>query len=771
MFKVSILNTFLRGIAFFIDKIVYSFIPKLYSLIVSLANVNLYEDNSTIAILMNRVYILIGIFMLFRLSFSILAYIVDPSSFSDKTKGFTSLIKRVLIALVLLVSIPFLFGKMYEYQGKILNSGIIPRLILGSSASTGNSLESDATGLQFLVFGAFYTINYNSDEFAACNPETSNRSLANVIGTTDMALAKDGECLTKFSDFIKGDANVGDFFPTSEKDDRDFSNLSDLLDLTTKNGEYAINYTPIVSTLCGGYLVFLLLSFCIDVAARIIKLMFLQILSPVAVISSIDPTSSDDRLKEWGKECLTTFLSVFLRLAVIYLLIQMVRVITGSLFSGNLYYEGFTDSNRVSNIWIYIFLVFGAFSVAKKIPDLIEKALGIKLSGELNLNPFKALGENTAFQVGTGVALGGAVGAVSGAFGGALTAHGLGKNVIGGALGGLASGAVRGQYGGLRSANIGKSFNNAIKAGGRVSKAQQVRAETGGWAGLPAMLIDRALYEMGAPTTFQAQDSRVQRYKNIDNSMKEVEEAADAEMRKTWNNAEEARAFRAQEEEMMRAETAFRTTGAATVDVVQSIESQEEIDRYMEEMERSINDDQEAFNQAVSSGRLTINDEEYSRIRADLDARRQQFERAQEERRTTGKISVISSKTIKTAEEMDAYREQANQRKNALRASYIDKITNEEDKDNYNAEIASKRRAVDKAVRDTNLYRDHKTEGVSWREIADPSGKDSAGNKTVRKLSKENAADIEFSSGYDDSRDRDKALHDTAQRAHINDKN
>ena len=399
----EIITNALHSICFAIDHIVYSLIPRLYRLIVSLANVDLYTNNEAISTLMNRVYILVGIFMLFKLAFSIIRYIVDPNSFSDQTKGFTNLVKRVLIALVLLVTTPWLFGKMYELQGIILNSIILPNLILGTCDDGVSSLDSAAIDVQFLVFSPFFTVN-PVGELSDC-ASSDNYPLANILGSTDMALASDGEgsCLDAFAKAMDADESVQasnvtieQFFKddsSTDADTRSFGSLGSLLYMKINGGaDYAISYLPIVSTICGGYLVFLLLSFCIDIAVRAIKLMFLQILSPIAFITSVDPTSSsgNDKLKDWGKECLTTFLSLFLRLAVVYMVIQMVKVVTSKMFRGSLYYEGFKDNaNSAMNIFVYIFLVLGAFQVAKKIPDLLEKALGIKMSGELSMNPFK----------------------------------------------------------------------------------------------------------------------------------------------------------------------------------------------------------------------------------------------------------------------------------------------------------------------------------------------------------------------------------------------
>lgn len=479
----------IRGLLVFFDSVVYGFIPILYKLMLYLANIDLVSNNIPIQNLIQRVYILVGVFMLFKLSFSIMNYIIDPESFSDKSKGFTNMVKRVIFALVLLVGIPWIFQEAYVVQGKILTSGIIPRLVLGEAVSydngTGNNyiettIDTSARDVQFLLYGPFYSINYKAEEFSVCSPDSSNPS-RHVLGSSGMA--SDENCLTAVAESMDKDDTViasnvrlHDFFrydsdtegePT---DKRDFNSFGGLASWTTNDGEFAINYYPIVSLLCGGYLVFLLLSFCIDVAARIIRLLFLQVLSPIAVISSVDPTTSGERLKDWAKECFKTWASLFLRLIVIFLIIQLVRVLTNTIYSGNSEFnvEGFSNENGI-NVWIYIFLILGIFSAAKKIPELVEKATGIKMSGELELNPFKALKENA------GVSLG-----LAGVNKGLGLATGLGMGVIGAATGAGAGRILAGAYQGLKNKNAMEVQKNMVEGNRRLRNARSDGSTLGG---------------------------------------------------------------------------------------------------------------------------------------------------------------------------------------------------------------------------------------------------------------------------------------------------
>ena len=371
----------LRQIAFLFDQVTYGFIPSVYELFYYLANINLVNQPVVVQ-LINRIYLLLGIFMLFKVSFSIMQYIVDPNAFSDKSKGFGKLITNSLVAVVLLAMVPWIFAEAYDLQSRILLSNIIPRVILGdNSYDDYYSNEVDSTkfneqrqliqsmgkDVQFAVFSAFYSLNVNDDQsgFAtACKP-TSDYPNSNILGSKDMAMRPTDDdsthtCLeammsegnwvwnglasgdtTLKAEMDRYDGQLKDYFKycdsdecNSINDERDFFAYSKLLYWVKNGGEhdFTIVYYPIISAVVGGYILFLLVTFCIDIAVRVFKLLFLQMVAPVAIISYVDPkeSASNGRLHNWAIEVGKTYVSLFLRLAVIYFAVILVRKATYS---------------------------------------------------------------------------------------------------------------------------------------------------------------------------------------------------------------------------------------------------------------------------------------------------------------------------------------------------------------------------------------------------------------------------------------------------------
>ena len=501
-----IVNLF-RSLMFFFDNIIYGLIPTIYKLFIYLSELNLYsnEEGNPLYQLIQHIYVLLGIFMLFKVSFSLLQYIVDPNAFRDSSKGMGKLVTNVIVALVLLVAVPYIFNVASELQRIVVQENVIGQLILGTSASgtikeedideNGNVTKVDtakaeemAKDLQFMLYGAFYNV---SDSISACS-ETSG-----VLGSIDVA--RNDACLNFLNEGIAGeenaaanDVNLYSFFkhtPTEDDagnekcidnvcDERDFSHFGSLL-WWKDNGNYVIDYLPFISSAVGVYVVFLLISFSVDIAVRAIKLCFLQMLAPIAIVSYIDPKESisDGKLRRWVNESASTYFSLFLRLATIFFVMLLVEIISSSVLSnGGESYIGAQIDDPAYSIWIYLFLVIGAFMFAKQVPKMLDKIFKIENSGNLNLNPFK--------NEGFGALAGGTVGLGVGAAASGLAAFSASRDEgaslgtsfrrgVGGTLGGAARGLKTGVTSGGK-----QTFSKAMDVAGIAGRNAALKTNT-----------------------------------------------------------------------------------------------------------------------------------------------------------------------------------------------------------------------------------------------------------------------------------------------------
>ena len=158
-----------RVIFFHLDKVVFGLIDDIYGLLLQLARTSIF-DQDIISQFSQRVYAIVGIFMLFKVSVSLINYILNPDDFTDKEKGFTSIIKRIVLSLAMIVLVPYIFNEAYELQSIILEENSIMTMVFGSPAqrteiagiTLPNKTYADMAGqkIQFTVLFAFTQPNY-----------------------------------------------------------------------------------------------------------------------------------------------------------------------------------------------------------------------------------------------------------------------------------------------------------------------------------------------------------------------------------------------------------------------------------------------------------------------------------------------------------------------------------------------------------------------------------------------------------------------------------
>lgn len=345
----------IRAIIAQLDKVVYGLISIFYDIILKLAEINVFKEGA-VEDTATRLYTLIGLFMLFKVSFSFINYIINPDSLNDKEKGGGNLLKHIIISFVMIIITPFCFNFLTEAQSAILTDQIIPNFILGTNWKEGsgntfkiseecpNKVQITDSGdyIALMAISPFYQLETETGFDQAKKEE--------VISSTNYCSA------TKVKELLSGD-----IYKAGKKD-----------------GLYTVNYSIFISTVVGVIVALLFLNFCMDVAVRAIKLGFLEIISPIPIISYIDPSkSASSMFKKWLSEVGRTWASLFIRLISVFFAIFIIS---------NINYDTITEDN---SWYISLFIIIGALIFAKQLPKLIENILGIKLDGGFQLNPLK----------------------------------------------------------------------------------------------------------------------------------------------------------------------------------------------------------------------------------------------------------------------------------------------------------------------------------------------------------------------------------------------
>lgn len=432
-FSTSIVTIFL-----WIDAIVYNFINYFYEIFLYLAELDIFGDKEYMLIV-NRVYVILGVVMLFILAYSLLKAIINPDDFAKGETSFPNLIKNVVISLIIIAILPMAFSVATNIQHAVLNSGVIGKIILGTENAKDNTVVVDGgRTMAFYTFRAFFN-NANNNAI----PDSKIIKNTNISPTTPTSLEEaDKLVLEGKTSFLI------------------YSQFSEAVD------DGLINYSIIISTIAGLFILWAILAYCFDLGIRVIKLIFYQIIAPIPVICKVLPGSkTKDIFPTWLKSTISTFLEVFIRVAIMYLGVFLISIVVEK-FNGTDLYTG--SLGAVQILLAKAFIIMGIVAFIRQAPKLIKDLFGIELGGAA-LTP-KSLMERAKN---------------GGAFAAQTSIGGFAKNgsrrmveswkknkgfkkltgAITGGIGGAASGAIHGLYQGRNAANfsdVRKGMNTAV---------------------------------------------------------------------------------------------------------------------------------------------------------------------------------------------------------------------------------------------------------------------------------------------------------------------
>lgn len=429
MEAASVSHDIVRLLFSTLDRPAYWLLGLVYQLFFNVASADLFS-NGTIMSFYKRVQLIIGVFMMFQLAMTILKGIMNPDSFTDSKNGAANLVKRVAISLILLtvlvpINIPgarnewerqlnnngLLFGALYSLQHRILDNNTLGRLILGTNDSSESFTESDpddndsSLAKSSRVFTAtilkgFYRINLLPEEDRPKHEEGKDDATFN-----DNRVCKDidQELLNAYT---RLDADPNDIISmvraSCEDENAEQTWYQKIVSIAQPKlggkNKYVFAYMPLVSAIVPFIFVFILLSFTIDVAVRAVKLAVLRLIAPIPIISYMDPKGSkDSSFNSWVKSLTSTYLDLFIRLAVVYFVIYLIQdmIVNGIVIN---------VGSGVLGILSMIIIWIGLFIFAKQAPKFIKQVLGMKDDGG------KIFG-NLGAALGLGAAAVGSIGA------------------------------------------------------------------------------------------------------------------------------------------------------------------------------------------------------------------------------------------------------------------------------------------------------------------------------------------------------------------------
>lgn len=447
--KPWFLSDALRAICSMFDSFGYFLLDAVYDIFFTVANSNVFQG-TVINTFYGRVQLILGVFMIFKLSITLLQMIVNPDMYKDKQKGAGSLVKRVAVILILLTLIVpielddetiagkplneqiasngILFGFLYQIQNTVIEDNVLGKLVLGSNVdSTSGQTDSNGTELSGMAdVGAQLAATVAK---AFIKPTLISTADDDTITSDNYAqnVACSSEAAPYFNSRLTAGTLIDHLNDTCNSDDGEV---------------YVFDYTVLGGLLCSLIMVLIILGFTIDVAVRAVKLAILRLIAPIPIISYLDPgQEKDGAFGNWVKTLTSTYISLFVRLIVIYFGAYLIIILT----DGNDDFSFLQSSTSVfTSAFATIFVIIGILMFMKEAPKFFQDMFGLKGDGKL----FSGIGTILGAAALTGGLAGSAYGSFrTGMSEGKELGYGTGRSVLRGlsaGAGGLLGGAFVG---------------------------------------------------------------------------------------------------------------------------------------------------------------------------------------------------------------------------------------------------------------------------------------------------------------------------------------
>lgn len=362
----------IRQIFAFIDTVAFSLVEVAYNLIDEFSKAHFF-DGEVVTQVRNNLYVIIGIFALFRIALILVNSIINPDKLNEKGNGVGNVLINLLIMFVLLVATPLIFNEALDLQETIVSGNYIQKMFLDPGSL--EKLENPGKMMQSVAISSLITLNDDVVVDGTCTGECQDA----VEEYEEMR--KTGFTMPRIALYVdnKGTGSDG-------------------------KKAFVYDYMILVTFAAGLFITYTLFKFAIDIAIRMVKLTALQILAPMFIATYIDPKyAKSGPFNNWLKEVGKTYISLFTRLAIVSIMLLLLALVDKVDLSGGI---------------PKLLLLIAVLIFAKEAPKWIANLIGVSDDG-LDGGILKKLGSAALI-------------------GGAIT---KGANALGGAAGGLASGA------------------------------------------------------------------------------------------------------------------------------------------------------------------------------------------------------------------------------------------------------------------------------------------------------------------------------------------
>lgn len=328
---------------------VFEGIEGIYRLFYGLATTRLFSEKA-IQEVSNNIYILVSIVILFAFAVKLIEAIVNPDLLTDSKKGVTGVLKRTIIGLVLVATVPSMFNLAYKIATEVISTSLVEKVILGYTEASTDSNSTAGVLTSSIIRGFIYPIDENGitiDENSLCG-ENSGCNFADELANYNMT----------YQNYI----SVIGANPNYEE----FSDIN--VEAEWENGNKMYHMSLFFLLIVGIYVWYQVVILCFDAALRLVNLGILEIMAPLVIVAYMG--GGTDYLSKWFKIVLEKFLSVFVRIAALAFLALGLRLMFDkeSIFF-----------NQSTTFLFRLLIIIGLLRLVKDLPNIIGKIFGVDI--------------------------------------------------------------------------------------------------------------------------------------------------------------------------------------------------------------------------------------------------------------------------------------------------------------------------------------------------------------------------------------------------------
>ena len=475
----------LFSLLLYIDGVVYSLVAYSYKVFMLMAQLNFNVVYAWVSPLIDRIKAIIMVLIMFKLGYSLIQYMINPDKLTNERVGGAALIKNIAWCSALLISYTFIFSVMNELSLLIIGvpKGYEFTTLKEIADVTTDGQENDSGLIARFIFGT------QADDMG---------DFGKYLATTTLQV------------FLHGKDNQASIVESIYSDQAakdinsfDLTKITDVVSARDKTVEYKY---PIISTAMAVYLIWSIVKLSIEIGVRMFKLIVLQIMAPVAIVSIIDKGFEAKPWKAFIDTYWKTWIDAFIRVASLFLVTAFISKFwtdRSALFPE---VDGFT------RYIVLLIVIFAAYRFAQLLPKFIDGIFGHSLS------------ENNS--KGFGKVLGGIAGFGLGSIGGLITGA-VGGAGVAGTLGNMISGGIGGANAGRRGDNISSFFKNQVaNTQSNRERAGRIAAQGGGLRYAGSRLEHMVGLDRNADAREQLYENRVNAYDALDKAkLDEIENA------------------------------------------------------------------------------------------------------------------------------------------------------------------------------------------------------------------------------------------------------